>query len=349
MAETGGSGPKRLPSGDVGAHMCTRVLWNDSGRAVYVGRNMDWFEDMHTNLWSLPRGMDREGMTEVNPLRWTSRFGSLIATAYDAGTADGINEAGLAAHMLYLPETSVGERDPAVPGLSMSMWPQWYLDQCATVAEAVERTRQAPFQLRMAVYPANGKAATVHLALDDASGDSAIIECIGGEVRIFHDRRYLVMTNQPRFEQQLANLRRYRGFGGDERLPGTNEPADRFVRSAYYVTHLPTPDSEREAVAALMSVMRNVAAPFGISDPERPNVSTTIWRTIENLSDMVLYYDGVLSPHLFWVEGRRLDFAEGAATLRLLVDGNFSLTNDVTDRFEPTPMFRFLPAIEGWD
>lgn len=327
--------------------MCTRVLWNDNGRAVYVGRNMDWFEDLRTNLWSLPRGMERSGLTDQNPLVWSSRYGSLVATAYEAGTADGINEAGLAVHMLYLPETSVGPRDPDAPGLAMSLWAQWYLDSCATVAEAVDRTRRAPFQLRMAVEPGSGKATTVHLALDDPSGDSAVVECLGGEVRIYHDRRFRVMTNQPAFDEQLANLRRYRGFGGDERLPGTHEPADRFVRSAYYVTHLPKPASEREAVAALMSVMRNVAAPFGVADPERPNVSTTIWRTVENLDDRTMYFDGVLSPHVFWVDGRRLDYAEGSSPRRLLVDGHYDLANDVTDGFEPAAMFGFVPASEA--
>jgi choloylglycine hydrolase len=211
--------------------VCTRVLWNDNGRAVYVGRNMDWFEDIRTNLWVLPRGMARDGLTERNPLRWTSRFGSLIATAYDAGACDGINEAGLAVHMLYLPETSTGPRDPNVPGLSISEWVQWRLDVCGSVAEAVERTRAGMDQLQMAVEATSGKAATVHLALNDASGDSAVFECLDGEIRIYHGRRLLVMTNQPSFDQQLANLRRFRGFGGDERLPGAHEPADRFVRS----------------------------------------------------------------------------------------------------------------------
>lgn len=326
--------------------MCTRVLWADNGRAVYVGRNMDWFEDMHANAWVLPRGMERSGLTRQNPLRWRSAYGSLVLTAYDLCTVDGINEPGLAVHMLYLPETATAPRDPAVPGLSISLWLQWYLDTCATVAEAVARTRDAPFQLQMAADPVSGKLGTVHLALDDPGGDSAVIECIGGELRVYHDRRFLVMTNQPAFDQQLANLRRYRGFGGDERLPGTHEPADRFVRAAYYVTHLPPPASEREAVAALMSVMRNVAAPFGIADPERPNVSTTIWRTVENLSDRTLFFDGVLSPHVFWIQGARLVYDEGAPAQRLVVDGRYDLANDATALFEPAPMFPFVPATE---
>jgi len=82
------------------AQPCSRILWNDNGRSVIVGRNMDWFEDIKSNMWILPRGMERNGLAETNPLRWTSKYGSVVITAYDVGTADGINEKGLAGHLL---------------------------------------------------------------------------------------------------------------------------------------------------------------------------------------------------------------------------------------------------------
>jgi choloylglycine hydrolase len=322
---------------------CSRILWNDNGHAVLVGRNMDWFEDLKSNLWVLPRGMARNGLATENPLRWTSRYGSVVVTAYDAGTADGINEKGLASHFLYLPETSVAPRDPSVPGLSMSMWAQYYLDQFATVAEAVKAIETEPYQLLMAVEPTSGKPATVHIALNDATGDSAVLECLKGEITIYHDRAYTVMTNQPTFDRQLANLRQYRGFGGTKRLPGTHEPADRFVRGAYYVKHLPKPTSDREAVAAIMSVMRNVSAPFGVADPERPNVSTTIWRTVTDLTNGVLYYDGVFSPQVFWIDTKKLSFAEGQPVRKLTIVDRFDLMGEVGNRLERAEMFPFLP------
>jgi len=324
------------------AEPCSRILWNDNGRAVIVGRNMDWFEDIRSNMWILPRGMERNGLTETNPLRWTSKYGSVIITAYDVGTADGINEKGLAGHMLYLPETSVGSRDESLPGLSMSMWVQYYLDQFATVEEAVKSFESQPFQLRMATEPSSGKPATVHIALNDAKGDSAVIECIEGAVKIYHDRRHVVMTNQPSFDKQLENLRQYRGFGGDKRLPGTHEPADRFVRGAYYVKNLPKPTSDREAIAAMMSVMRNVSAPFGVADPERPNVSTTVWRTVTDLTNGVLYYDSVFSPQVFWVDTKKVNFEADQPVRKLTLVDNFEHSGEVSGQFTRAEMFKFL-------
>lgn len=325
------------------AFACSRVLWNDNDLAVIVGRNMDWFEDIRSNMWVLPRGMEREGLAATNPAKWTSKYGSVVLTTYDVGVADGVNEKGLAGHMLYLPETSVGPRDESLPGLSMSLWVQYYLDQFATVEEAVQSFETNPYQLQMAVEPSSGRAATVHIALNDATGDSAVIESIDGVIQIYHDRSYTVMTNQPSFDQQLENLSQFRGFGGDQRLPGTHEPADRFVRGAYYVSHLPEPASRREAIAAMMSVMRNVSAPFGISDPERPNVSTTVWRTVTDLTNRVLYFDSVLSPQVFWVTLDQVNFDADQPVRKLTLVDQFDHLGDVSNDFEEEEMFGFLP------
>jgi penicillin V acylase-like amidase (Ntn superfamily) len=324
------------------AFPCSRVLWNDNGRNVLVGRNMDWFEDMKSNIYILPRGMKRDGLASKNALTWTSKYGSIAVTGYEAGTVDGLNEKGLAVHALYLPETSAGPRDEKLPGLCASLWVQYYLDQFATVAEAVAALKTERYQLLMAVEPLSKKAMTLHLALNDASGDSAILECINGELKVYHDRQFVVMTNQPTFDKQLDNLKQYRGFGGEKRLPGTHEPADRFVRGAYYVKNLPKPKSDREAVAALMSVMRNVSAPFGIVDPERPNVSTTIWRSVIDLTNGVYYYDSVLSPQVFWLDMKKLKFDAGEPVRKLTVVDNFDLAGEVSGKIPKADMFRFL-------
>jgi choloylglycine hydrolase len=194
----------------------------------------------------------------------------------------------------------------------------------------------------MAIEPTSKKPATIHLALNDSTGDSAVLGCIEGEIKVYHDRSYTVMTNQPTFDKQLENLKQYRGFGGDKRLPGTHEPADRFVRGAYYVKNLPKPKSNREAIAALMSVMRNVSAPLGIADPERPNVSTTIWRTVTDLTNGILYYDGVFSPQVFWLDTKKLRFDEDQPVRKLKVVDNFDLMGDASGKLESVEMFPWL-------
>jgi len=104
---------------------------------------MDWPESTQPLIVGFPRGRQRDGnepaglIDDANPLRWTSRYASLVTTIYGVGTVDGLNEAGLAGHGLYLEATDFGPRDPAKPAMHAGLWLQYLLDQAATVAEAV--------------------------------------------------------------------------------------------------------------------------------------------------------------------------------------------------------------------
>lgn len=324
--------------------MCTRAMWVDSGQGVLVGRNMDWAMDLGTNLWVLPRGAERTGIDgDSNSLNWRAEYGSLIASAYDIATSDGINEKGLAAHILWLAESDYGPRDPSLPAVSMSMWAQFFLDRFATVAECVAYMQANPFQVRPQGDPVSGKWSTVHLALDDASGDSVIIEYIGGKPQVHHDRAYKVMTNSPPFEQQLQHLANYEGFGGKLPLPGTTEAADRFVRASYYLERLPPAETPARAYAALLSVMRNAAQPFGVPDPVRPNISMTIWRTLLDLSKKIYAFESSFRPDIIWTRVDQLDM-DKCQKLDLSAEG---LVGEVNHHFKLAQPFTFLSAEAG--
>jgi len=62
---------------------CTRVVYQGPNGTIITARSMDWKEDMGTNLWIFPIGMERNGEVGPNSLKWTSKYGSVIATAYD--------------------------------------------------------------------------------------------------------------------------------------------------------------------------------------------------------------------------------------------------------------------------
>jgi choloylglycine hydrolase len=47
-----------------------------------------------------------------------------------------------------------------------------------------------------------------YLALADSTGDSAVVEWINGKPKIYHYRKYTVMTNSPTFNKQLNNLKK---------------------------------------------------------------------------------------------------------------------------------------------
>lgn len=303
--------------------MCTRFLWSSDGSPgsglVMVGRSMDWFEDTRTVLALRPRGERRES-AEGDPgsFTWVSEYGSVVALMYGRIAVDGLNEAGLQVSGLYLAESDYGERDAARPAIGLQHAIQCMLDRFATVADAVAWLTES----RVQIIPLEigGKPGTGHISLADITGDSAIVEFLEGRLSVHHGPQYTVMANSPAYGEQLELERRYSGLGGDRPLPGGTDSPDRFARAAYYSAHLPTTDDPRRAAAQVFSVIRNASAPFGTVDEARPNISTTRWRTVADISSRRYFFESTISPNVVWVDLDRLSFEPGPERILDIVD-----------------------------
>lgn len=313
---------------------CTRILRVDDYGGVFTGRTMDWNDEMPVNLWVYPQGQIHDDLSIINPLKWKSKYGSIVANVYDLFPIDGMNEKGLGAHLLWLDASDYGKRDETLPGLSVLKWAQFYLDNFATVDEAVNYTEQNPFQIVPAIHPMSHEPILVHLAIEDMTGDSAIIEMIDGKTLIYHDRQYMILTNDPPFDQQLLNLKQYVGFGGDLPLPGYTESIDRFVRASYYLKYLPNSLDIRNIFGAVRSVMQIVNEPYGTSTPERPKVSWTLWRTIADLNDQVYYFNLTTEFNMFWAPLVEFNLQSGAPIMKLDLIQNHDLAGDVVGKFK---------------
>ncbi|WP_287308873.1 linear amide C-N hydrolase [Okeania sp. SIO1H2] len=323
------------------AQACSRLVYQGSLGPI-TARSMDWFHDPEAELWFFPAGIDRTGGAGPNSIGWKSKYGSIITSSYDIATVDGINDQGLVANLLFLAETDYGDIRPCDPTLSVGGWGQYVLDNYANVAEAVEELEKKSFKivtttlnelasssstLRPGSIPTpilllpDGHGGTMgdanfalHMALSDRTGDSAIIEYLGGEMIVHHKKtddentsaKYNVLTNDPTFEEQLAinsywnslyaNLEGTIGLF----LPGTSSPSDRFIRASYYLDKMGlrlaeekklaskasgfilNKDQERRSeLAAALGIIRNVSDPIGL---DGFGIGTTQWRTLANQS-----------------------------------------------------------------
>jgi len=320
------------------ADACTRVLWNSNKLAVFAGRTMDWPESTQPILTVFPRGMSRDGgragpetVVAQNPARWTSRYGSLVTTIYGMGTADGLNERGLGVHMLYLGATDFGKRDARKPGLQAGLWAQYALDNAATVVEALD----ALDKVQIVMVSAHGHDANVHLALEDADGDSAIIEWLDGKAVVHHGRQFTIMTNDPIYDEQLALLTKlnFSHPTSDMPLPGNVNPRDRFARADYFLSLLPAPKDEREAVAGVFAIARNVSVPFG-APYQNFGIYNTEYRTVMNLTGRRYYFELSTAPNVIWADLSQMNLAPGAPTMELNPN-DIALSGDVTGKFKP--------------
>lgn len=291
--------------------MCTRIFWNDNPIATTVARCMDWAVSDEPDLWFVPRGTARQGHTEASAVEWVSRYSSVVLSMWRVGTVDGVNEKGLAAHVLYLDvDEAVYPQPDERPTIAITMWAQYILDNYSTVADAVADLDR----IRIVSQPMRGQYMGCHLALEDASGDSAIIEPLDGRLVVHHGRQYTVMANSPSLDKQLANLAHYRPFGGELPPPGDITSLDRFVRASYFRHYLPEPSTAQEAVAGVFLLIRNVSVPYG-APYDDGGVYPTWWHSGADLTNGTYYFSSTLSPNMFWVDVAAL--ADGTEVLSL--------------------------------
>lgn len=325
---------------------CTRVVYTGDDNVVVTGRTMDWDGDIPTNMWIFPRGMNRNGEAGENSLAWKSKYGSVIISSFDFSTADGMNEKGLVANLLWLGEVGYPERNENIPGLNTSVWIQYLLDNCATVNEAVEAMQSAQFQIVGGKMPFGTFAAPLHVSISDASGDNAIFEFIGGSLVTHHGKEYKVMTNSPTYEKQLAITDYWRNIGGRNFLPGSDRAADRFAKATFYLEGLPQTISDKDAVSGVFSIIRNASVPFGVGTKDHPELASTQWRTLLDSKNLRYYFESAHTPSTFWVDFKNINFKEGAPVMKLSLEDYEYYTGEVSKQFKSDQPFLFFGVKE---
>lgn len=326
------------------AQACTRVVYKGPENTIITARSMDWKTEIDANLWVFPKGIKRSGEVGSLSVIWTSKYGSIIASAWDIASADGMNEKGLVANVLWLGESEYPKFDPndTKQGLSISLWAQYVLDNFETVEDAVKYLKDEPFVLVSDYIPGSDKFTTLHLSISDARGDNAIFEYINGKLVIHNNPSYVVMTNSPSFDQQLSLNEYWKGIPGTIMLPGTNRAADRFVRASYYIEAIPQTSDIRTSIASVFSVIRNCSVPFGISSEAEPNISSTRWRSVSDQKNLVYFFETALTPNTFWVNLKDFDLSEKGKVLKLNLDGFATYSGKSNESFKPTVPFKFL-------
>ena len=296
---------------------CTRAVYLGPDNMVITGRTMDWKEDIMSNLYLFPRGVKRVSYDKGEVVNWTSKYGSIVASAYDLGICDGMNEKGLVASLLFLPESIYTRPNDTRPVMGIGIWTQYVLDNFATVSEAVAELKKETFRIDAPHLP-NGAASTLHMAITDETGNTAVLEYIDGNLIIHEGKQYQVMTNSPRYDLQLA------------------------VRASFYVHAIPQTADPKIAVPSVLSIMRNVSVPFGISTPDKPHISSTRWRSVSDQKDRVYYFESTLTPNLFWIDLKKVDFSPKVGVKKLTLTNGEIYAGEANKDFKESKGFNFL-------
>ena len=220
-----------------GAYPCTTLCLARNGEVLY-GRNYD-FEIGQGFVMTNLRGVAKT--STAGTLRWIARYGSVTFNQWGREfPMDGMNEAGLVVALMWLDETEYPVDDR--PSLAVLEWIQYQLDNFATVDEVLKRIEETRIR---------GNT-PLHYLIADATGDSATIEYLRGEL-VVH-RGAAVLTNDS-YDRSVANLRQYSGFGGTRIMPQSSNSLDRFTRASMLMR------SSAATVDGVFDILANVAQP----------------------------------------------------------------------------------------
>jgi len=75
--------------------------------------------------------------------------------------------------------------------------------------------------------------------------------------------------------------------------------------------------------------------PLGTANPDHPNISATLWRTVYDEDAKRLYLESALRPAIFWVKLDEVNLDSGAEAMKLETRGAKTIASEVSSEFKP--------------
>jgi choloylglycine hydrolase len=320
------------------ADACTRIFWNTNPGLMIVARNEDYITASHPTFVATTRGVKRWGTSDESKrsksMSWTVKYGNVAAYANNRFPMDGMNEAGLTARTLFYVDGNPNQivaPDSTRKELDEDHWVSFVLDNFETVAAAVEAIRNEVYIVSVIGKAGSGYsyATPKHLAMADATGDSAIVEIDDGKTAIFHGREYRILTNPPSYQAEIDNAAKYKDVTQDK-LPVSWSGTDRFVRGDFFLRHLPKPidNDANTAYGFSYSALSSSVMPVGLPTPTEdeevvekllaaltdPSESyegvATYFQTISDLTNKHYRFNSLMAPSDVYFDFAGYNFAE---------------------------------------
>lgn len=267
--------------------MCTSIYTTTTDQKHMLARTMDFSYPLASQPIFIPRKYTWNLAAATQTIE--NKYG-FIGTGKNLGgayfVADGVNEMGLAVAELYLPGEAVYHEDPLAEQLNLAPheFILWLLGNCRSVDDVAQRL--AAIRLIDSPVPVLGFVTPLHWIITDKTGACVVIEPTSlTEPLQFKQNPVGVMTNTPKLEWHIENLRNYLNtqpmqfasttFGtftadpfsqgtGTSGLPGGYTPPERFVRAAFFKEHIESAKTETEGVHNAFEILSTVKIPKGI-------------------------------------------------------------------------------------
>jgi len=292
--------------------MCTAMVTQTSQGDIYFGRTMDFSYPLEPELYVVPKGYQWNNIMNTHQVRNRYRFMGIGQDISPVVFADGVNEMGFGAAVLYFPGYAQYDvpdpEDSSRPAITALELTGFLLGLSASVEEAASILRT--IRIVGAEDSITGTIAPLHWLVADRTGKSMVIEKTADGLHLM-DNPVGVLSNSPDFQWHLTNLRNYMNLsptqkqsqtwgsleltpfgqgGGSFGLPGDYTPPSRFVRTAFLKTHTPIPSGREEAATTCFHIMESVSIPKGPVITGRNTPDYTQYTAFINLSSREYFF-----------------------------------------------------------
>lgn len=325
---------------------CSQLSHQFTGLGTYAARSFDFCSDLKTTMVVYPQGTkDISNPSGKNVLSWTGKYGYVTVNQSSIAknlASEGVNEQGLAIHMLYMGETKQAPIDKQKPVIDSFSWTHYVLANYKTVNEVLQHINEYQIHTYPIKFGNEEIIFPLHFALEDKTGNSAVIEFINGKLTIHTQQKQSTMTNEPNYDAQLSNLAKAKSSPQYtiEQLPGGADSANRFVRANYINENLPATQNSTTAVNYMFSAINSTAVPFfanyqqgckRLSDPvaSASDAWPTQWMTVTDINNSTLYLTNTLVGNRIWVNLKQVNLKAGQP-VRQIDTSRAELSGDVS-------------------
>ena len=314
--------------------MCTNFKYPTAqDGTTCVGRTMEFPNEIP---WQLAvAASDLKGACTLVPhgKTWQAKYGVVGMSAFNNPQwyADGMNNAGLSAHLLYMPDHATYYA-PKGDGSDIGILDliAFVLGTCSTVDQA----KAAALSVNVVdVEPKEIPVALpLHLVLHDKDA-CAVVEFHPDGPRAT-DNPVQVATNSPYIEWHLTNVANYLSLSPDNPapvtiggvtfapfaqgqgyrgIPGDGTSPSRFIRVLTEVRFAPQPKGQQDAELQTIRVLHGFDIATGsIMEPAYGGGLTqelTMWSTVSNLTNKRYLYNTYGDPQWFVIDLATTDFS----------------------------------------
>ncbi|MBK0084447.1 choloylglycine hydrolase family protein [Lactococcus sp. S64] len=267
--------------------MCTSIYTETKDSKHLLARTMDFSYELDPQIVFLPRNHkwtpSSENKSFVNKYGFVGSGKNLDGSYF---VADGVNEKGLSAAELYLPGEAVYHDDKSSEKINLASheFIIWLLGNFESIEELTSALKTV--QLMNVSVPVLNILTPLHWIITDKSGKSVVIEPTDlNKPLTIKENPIGVMTNTPKLEWHIENLRNYlhvqpkqyspKKYGefeakpfsqgtGTLGLPGGYTPPERFVRATFFKENIKEANDELEGVHNSLEILSTVKIPKNV-------------------------------------------------------------------------------------